>query len=51
MEELDNMNTKERFMNALRLQPVDRPPVAAVVTGITVDMMEKLITMLTNWRH
>ena len=35
------MNTKERFMNALRLQPVDRPPVAAVVTGITVDMMEK----------
>jgi [methyl-Co(III) methanol-specific corrinoid protein]:coenzyme M methyltransferase len=35
------MNTKERFMNALRLQPVDRPPVAAVVTGITVQMMEK----------
>lgn len=35
------MNSKERFMNALTLQPVDRPPVGAVVTGITVPMMEK----------
>ncbi len=35
------MNTKDRFMNALRGEPVDRPPVAAVVTGITVEMMEK----------
>ncbi|RME82102.1 MAG: MtaA/CmuA family methyltransferase [Caldilineae bacterium] len=35
------MNAKARFLNALRLKPVDRPPVAAVVTGITVDMMEK----------
>lgn len=35
------MNTKERFMNALTQKPVDRPPVAAVVTGITVSMMEK----------
>lgn len=35
------MNAKERFLNALQLQPVDRPPVAAVVTGITVGMMEK----------
>ena len=35
------MNSKTRFMNALYLKPVDRPPVAAVVTGITVEMMEK----------
>ncbi len=35
------MNAKTRFLNALHLQPVDRPPVAAVVTGITVRMMEK----------
>ena len=34
------MNSKTRFMNALHLQPVDRPPAAAVVTGITVGMME-----------
>jgi [methyl-Co(III) methanol-specific corrinoid protein]:coenzyme M methyltransferase len=36
------MNTKERFMKALNLQPVDRPPVGAVATGITVEMMEKV---------
>jgi [methyl-Co(III) methanol-specific corrinoid protein]:coenzyme M methyltransferase len=36
------MNTKERFLNALYLQPVDRPPVGAVATGITVEMMEKV---------
>ena len=36
------MNAKERLMNALQLQPVDRPPVAAVATGITVGMMEKV---------
>ena len=35
------MNTKVRFLNALRRQPVDRVPVAAVATGITVQMMEK----------
>ena len=35
------MNTKERFLNALRRQPVDRVPVAAVATGITVQMQEK----------
>jgi MtaA/CmuA family methyltransferase len=35
------MNAKERFLSALQLQPVDRPPVAAVVTAITVSMMEK----------
>jgi MtaA/CmuA family methyltransferase len=35
------MNTKERFLNALRRQTVDRIPVAAVATGITVQMMEK----------
>ena len=35
------MNNKQRFMNALTQQPVDRPPVGAVVTGITVPMMEK----------
>jgi len=35
------MNAKERFLSALRFEPVDRPPVAAVVTGITVGMMEK----------
>ena len=35
------MNTKERFLSALKLEPVDRPPVAAVVTGITVGMMEE----------
>ena len=27
------MHTKERFINALRRRPVDRPPVAAVTTG------------------
>jgi [methyl-Co(III) methanol-specific corrinoid protein]:coenzyme M methyltransferase len=36
------MNPKERFLKALKLQPVDRPPVAAVATGITVEMMEKV---------
>ncbi len=35
------MNKKERFLNALNLKEVDRPPVAAVATGITVAMMEK----------
>jgi MtaA/CmuA family methyltransferase len=35
------MNTKARFLNALRRQPVDRVPVAAVATGITVQMMDK----------
>ncbi|MEA3336382.1 MAG: MtaA/CmuA family methyltransferase [Chloroflexota bacterium] len=35
------MNAKTRFLNALLHQPVDRPPVAAVVTGITVSMMER----------
>ncbi len=35
------MNIKERFLNALRRQPVDRVPVAAVATGITVEMMDK----------
>lgn len=33
------MNSKERFLNGLYLKPVDRPPVASVVTGITVPMM------------
>lgn len=36
------MNAKERFMNGLLLKEVDRPPVGAVVTGITVDMMNKV---------
>ncbi len=35
------MNPKKRFLSALHLQAVDRPPVAAVATGITVQMMEK----------
>lgn len=35
------MNTKERFFNALCRRPVDRPPVAAVATGITVGMQER----------
>jgi len=35
------LTTKKRFLNALRGQAVDRPPVAAVVTGITVPMMEE----------
>ena len=35
------MNSRERLLRALRLEPVDRPPVAAVATGITVEMMEK----------
>lgn len=35
------MNAKTRFLDALHLRPVDRPPVAAVVTGITVPMMER----------
>ncbi|MEM7028510.1 MAG: MtaA/CmuA family methyltransferase [Chloroflexota bacterium] len=34
------MNTKERFMNAIHCKPVDRPPVGAAVTAITVSMME-----------
>lgn len=34
------MNAKERFLAALQRRPVDRPPVAGVVTSITVDMME-----------
>lgn len=35
------MESKERFLTALRREPVDRIPVAAVATGITVEMMEK----------
>lgn len=35
------MNAKERFLKALHLEQVDRPPVAAVTTGITTQMMEK----------
>jgi MtaA/CmuA family methyltransferase len=35
------MNAKTRFLSALRGLPVDRPPVAAVVTGITLPMMEQ----------
>jgi len=35
------MNTKQRFLNALKREPVDRVPVAAVATGITVQMQEK----------
>ena len=36
------MNTKQRLLNALRRQPVDRIPVAALATGITVEMQEKV---------
>jgi [methyl-Co(III) methanol-specific corrinoid protein]:coenzyme M methyltransferase len=36
------MNAKQRLLNALRRQPVDRVPVAAVATGITVEMQEKV---------
>lgn len=36
------MNTKQRLLKALQLQPVDRVPVAAVTTGITVQMQEKV---------
>lgn len=35
------MNSKQRFLNALYLRAVDRPPVASVVTGITVSMMDE----------
>jgi [methyl-Co(III) methanol-specific corrinoid protein]:coenzyme M methyltransferase len=35
------MQTKERFLNALYGRPVDRPPVACVATGITVEMQER----------
>jgi len=35
------LNAKERFIRALNQQVVDQPPMAAVVTGITVEMMEK----------
>ncbi len=36
------MNPKDRLLNALRRQPVDRVPVAAVATGITVEMQDKV---------
>jgi MtaA/CmuA family methyltransferase len=36
------MDSRTRFLNALRGLPVDRPPVASVVTGITVPMMEQV---------
>lgn len=36
------MNPKARFLRALRHEPVDRPPVTAVATGITVGMMERV---------
>lgn len=35
------MNAKERFLAALRFQPVDRPPVTSIATGITVEMMQR----------
>ncbi len=34
------MNAKQRFLNALHRLPVDRPPVAGVVTSITARMMD-----------
>jgi [methyl-Co(III) methanol-specific corrinoid protein]:coenzyme M methyltransferase len=39
--EHSSMQTKERFINALYGRPVDRPPVACVATGITVEMQER----------
>ena len=36
------MKPKERFLKALRMEAIDRPPVGAVATGITVGMMEKV---------
>ncbi len=36
------MNTKQRFLNAMNRQPVDRPPVASVVTAVTVGMMDRI---------
>jgi [methyl-Co(III) methanol-specific corrinoid protein]:coenzyme M methyltransferase len=36
------MNIKQRFLNALKCQPVDQVPVAAVATGITVQMQERV---------
>ncbi|NIR64547.1 MAG: hypothetical protein GWO08_15110, partial [Gammaproteobacteria bacterium] len=36
------MNAKERYLNALNQKPVDQPPVCAVATGITVELMEKV---------
>jgi len=35
------MNPKDRLLNALRRQPVERTPFAALTTGITVEMQEK----------
>ena len=43
------MDVKKRFLNALQFKPVDRPPVAAVVTGITVPMMEKVGIYTKEW--
>ncbi len=36
------MNAKERYLNVLTKQPVDRPPLCAAATGITVELMEKV---------
>lgn len=41
MNSFDQMTDKERLLNALQLKPVDRVPVAAVATGITVEMMRR----------
>jgi [methyl-Co(III) methanol-specific corrinoid protein]:coenzyme M methyltransferase len=35
------MTSKQRLLNALRRQPVDRVPFASLTTGITVEMQEK----------
>jgi [methyl-Co(III) methanol-specific corrinoid protein]:coenzyme M methyltransferase len=35
------MNARDRLLNALTLKPVDRPPVSALITSITLDVMEK----------
>jgi MtaA/CmuA family methyltransferase len=39
---LASLDARTRFLNALQGLPVDRPPVASVVTGITVAMMEEV---------
>ena len=45
------MNAKQRFMDVLEQKPVDRAPLAAVVTAVTVPMMEKTGVFYPDAHH
>ena len=39
---MNSMTGKQRFMAALRGEPVDRPPAASIVSVINYELMDKV---------